>query len=393
MSDIWKEYKFGDLVYFPPKISPPKNKVIPFIDMELINPSYRYVTNEISKKFSGSASKFENNDVLFARITPSLENRKIAQAKINGIGFGSTEFFVLRAKKSLCDQNYLYYLAKTDYIVENAINSFVGASGRQRADDKFIKRLKVKIPPLPTQRKIAAILSAYDDLIENNNKRISILENTAEQIYKEWFLRFRFPGYKKTKFIKGIPEGWEVKKVKDVVNRKTFGKIYRESDLESEGSVIVIDQSVKEYFGFYEGKPEHLASEDDPYILFGDHSCKMLIMTEPFSLSENVIPIKAKDNIPLYFLFYLIKSLVTTTEYKRHWTELSTKEVFIPSEYLRIEFNEIVKPLLIQINSYKKIIRNLSKTRDFLLPRFLSGKLSVENLDIKFPPSMEEIDA
>ena len=133
----WKEYKFGDLVNFPPKVELPRNVELPFIDMELVDPNRRYVTNKIRRKFKGSASKFENKDILFARITPCLENRKIAQAKIEDKGFGSTEFFVLRAKKEKIDQNFLYYLSKRDYIVENAINSFVGASGRQRADEKF----------------------------------------------------------------------------------------------------------------------------------------------------------------------------------------------------------------------------------------------------------------
>jgi len=129
----------------------------------------------------------------------------------NNSGFGSTEFFVFRGKKEKLNQSFLYYLAKSDLIWKSAVNSMVGASGRQRADSGFLGNLRFRIPLLPIQRKIAAVLSAYDDLIENNNRRIAILEKMAEELYREWFVRLRFPGHEKAKIIKGVPEGWDVK--------------------------------------------------------------------------------------------------------------------------------------------------------------------------------------
>jgi len=107
----------------------------------------------------------------------------------------------------------------------------------------------------------------------------------------------------------------------EAYDRKRFGRIYRESELLPEGAVIVIDQSTKEWLGFHEGKAEHQASPDRPLILFGDHSCKMQLMIEPFSLAENVIPFTSKGEMPIIFLYYLVHSLVETTEYKRHWTD------------------------------------------------------------------------
>jgi type I restriction enzyme S subunit len=75
-----------------------------------------------------------------------------------------------------------------------------------------LNNLDIPLPPFPIQKKIAAVLSAYDDLIENNNRRIAILEKMAEEIYREWFVRIRFPGHEKATFHKGIPEGWESKR-------------------------------------------------------------------------------------------------------------------------------------------------------------------------------------
>lgn len=95
-----------------------------------------------------------------------------------------------------------------------------GASGRQRADKRFIQHLKLNLPDLPTQTRIADILSAYDDLIENNNRRIALLEKATQELYKEWFVRFRFPGCENTKFENGLPEGWSVVKLGDYVDIK-----------------------------------------------------------------------------------------------------------------------------------------------------------------------------
>ncbi len=197
-----------------------------------------------------------------------------------------------------------------------------------------MKQIKIPLPPLPIQRKIAAILSAYDELIENNNRRIAILEKMAEEIYREWFIRLRFPGHEKVKVVKGVPEGWEVKKIKNIVDRKPFGRIYREGELLPEGNIIVIDQSIKDFLGFYNGDPEHYASIDESIILFGDHSCKMVLMIKPFSLAENVIPFKSNNDMPITFLFYLVHNQIETTEYKRHWTELINKSVFVPTYYM-----------------------------------------------------------
>ena len=117
-------------------------------------------------------------DTLFARITPCLQNGKIAQAKelINGKGFGSTEFFIFRGIEGVTDTDFVYYLSINSEFTEYAIGSMVGASGRQRADAKFIGEYEFNLPPPKTQRRIADILSAYDDLIENNLKRIKLLE-------------------------------------------------------------------------------------------------------------------------------------------------------------------------------------------------------------------------
>lgn len=377
----WREVRFQEVIKLNPRVKLEKNKVYPFIGIQDIDESTYYVQENEIKEFTGqSGSKFESGDTLFSRITPCLENRKIAQANLNVNlkGFGSTELLVFRAIKGLMCPSYVNYLAQTDFIVLPAINSMSGASGRQRANSNFIKKIKIMVPNIETQTRIVSTLSTYDKLIENNNRRIKILEQTAEELYKEWFVRMRFPSYEKSKFDKGIPEGWEVKKVKELVKRYRYGSLYKENDVMQEGNVIVIDQSEKDFLGFHNNEPDHFAGIDNPIILFGDHSCKMLIMTSPFSLSENVIPFNAENNLNTLFLFYAVRGLVHTTEYKRHWSDLTNKRILVPDYSLQQKFEAKVKSVIILINEYKKSNLNLIKQRDLLLPRLMNGTITVK---------------
>jgi len=210
----WEIRKFGDVVEFPPKVKLQKKEQYSFIPMDEVEAGRKYVGPQYLKEWKGSGgARFEEGDTLFARITPCLQNGKIAQAKelINGKGFGSTEFFIFRGIEGVTDTDFVYYLSINSEFTEYAIGSMVGASGRQRADAKFIGEYEFNLPPLQTQKRIADILSAYDDLIENNLKRIKLLEQAAQNIYKEWFVNLRFPGYENTPINEetGLPEGWE----------------------------------------------------------------------------------------------------------------------------------------------------------------------------------------
>ncbi|MDD5417079.1 MAG: restriction endonuclease subunit S, partial [Candidatus Aenigmarchaeota archaeon] len=219
-----EKIKFADFVNINPKNSLKKGTEYPFIEMQDIVPGHRYISSIQTKKFKGGGATFKRGDVLFARITPCLENGKIAQVKnISGdIGFGSTEFVVFRKKEEVSNSAYVYYLSISDGIRKPAEKSMYGASGRQRADLDVIKNIVLKVPSLSIQQKIVSILSTYDDLIENNNRKIKILEEMAQTIYSEWFVKFRFPGHIKANMVKSelgeIPEGWSIKQLNDIID-------------------------------------------------------------------------------------------------------------------------------------------------------------------------------
>ncbi|MFO1370304.1 MAG: restriction endonuclease subunit S [Marinagarivorans sp.] len=335
-----------------------------------------------------SAHLLKEGDIVFGR-KGAVERHAFIDTE--GVGWiQGSDCLRLRIRSDRINNRFISYYLRTQAHQDwmQALCSF-GATMASLNQD-IVKLITIPVLPIDAQHKIAAVLSAYDDLIENNKRRIALLEKMAEEIYREWFVRFRFPGYQTAEFEKGIPKGWEVHRISTIVDRKKFGRIYRESELNPSGQVVVVDQSREEYLGFYDGPAEHNASIQKPMIIFGDHTCKLVLMHRNFSLAENVIPFLPKNNMAVHFLFHLIKNKAVQTEYKRHWTDLTVQQVLLPPPFIQDLFATKVRPSYELIESLKEQTRILAATKNLLLPRLISGKLSVENLDIQFPPSMQE---
>ena len=286
-----------------------------------------------------------------------------------------TDGFLIEPKDDV-NYEFVYYLLKLKQ--SQLLGSQRGAA-IPHVTPNLLYNVQAFFPPLPTQKQIASILSAYDNLIENNNKRIKILEQMAEDLYKEWFVRFRFPGHETTPLENGIPKGWKIEKIKNCVKRLPFGKTYKEAELEKEGSVIVIDQSTEPFIGYHDDVAAHQASANNPIILFGDHSCKFVLMTRNFSLGENIVPFVSYNDeiVNPYYLFFATHKIIETTEYKRHWGEFVNKKILIPSIDLQKEFARMSIPLKLQLEQLLIENQNLIKQRDLLLPRLMSGKLTI----------------
>lgn len=181
--------------------------------MDILQPYCRSIPSYSLEPYTGG-TKFKNGDTIMARITPCLENGKTAMVNIlddNEIGFGSTEYIVFRAKNNITDPYFVYYLVTSDCIRNPAIKSMVGSSGRQRVQTDVVANLSIKLPPLPTQQKIAAILSSLDNKIELNNKIITNLEQQAGALFKNWFVDFEPFGGK-------MPDGWKVGKLSEIAD-------------------------------------------------------------------------------------------------------------------------------------------------------------------------------
>lgn len=248
----------------------------------------------------------------------------------------------------------------------------------------ILKNIEVSLPNVDVQRRIASILSAYDDLIENNTRRIAILEEMARRIYEEWFVRFRFPGYEQVRMVESelglIPEGWSVEKVASVVQRLPAGQTYKKESVAESGSVMVVDQSTSDYLGFHDLDVDHPASVNAPRIIFGDHTCKLKLMLRPFSVGPNTIPFVGTGGLDSIYVFQLVQGLVQTREYKRHWTDFSDKQVVLCKKELASSYGDAVRGFfhLAQVLDDKN--RTLRATRDLLLPKLISGELDVSTL-------------
>ena len=285
-------------------------------------------------------------------------------------------------KKDKLNNKYLLYWLKFNAALIESMGSGTTVKGirLEQLTELELNDIDIKI-----QQKIARILSNYDDLIENNNRRIKILEEMAQKIYKEWFVDFKFPGHETTTFkdspLGKIPNDWEVDFVKNILIRLKSKHKYTQNNILKEGKIIVIDQSTSEYLGFHNDKPDFKANPQKPLIIFGDHTCKMQMLVEDFSIGPNVIPISS-EKVPITFLYYLIDSLIETKEYKRHWNDLISKKVVLPINSLSESFSNIITPLMTMINHLKHKNMKLKQTRDILLPRLISGEIDVENMEV-----------
>ncbi len=204
----WKNGYFLDYIELNPKVVLKKGDLYPFVDMASVD-SITRIPISIELKQYTSGVKFQELDTVFARIEPCLQNGKRFLFKDFSSGFGSTEFLVFRAIKNKTTPLFVYYYMQTHRIKNIMINSMTGATGRQRVNNDVFNHLTVKIPSLSIQNRIAEILSRYDSLIENYQKQIKLLEESAQRLYKEWFVDLRFPGHENTKIVDGVPEGWE----------------------------------------------------------------------------------------------------------------------------------------------------------------------------------------
>ena len=182
--------KLVDVAEFNPKDSLKKGTLAKKVAMEKLRPFCRDIPGYTLEPFKGG-TKFRNGDTIMARITPCLENGKTAKVSIlnNGeIGFGSTEYIVFRAKEGISDEDYLYYLICSPLIRDAAIKSMVGSSGRQRVQTDVIQNIEIDLPSVTVQKKIGSLLRSFDDKIELNNKINKNLEQQARTLFAQWLM-------------------------------------------------------------------------------------------------------------------------------------------------------------------------------------------------------------
>ncbi|KRG63688.1 hypothetical protein ABB26_10730 [Stenotrophomonas humi] len=283
--------------------------------------------------------------------------------------------------------------------------------------DKLLK-LRFWFPAYELQQKIAALLTAYDDLIANNQRRIDLLESMAEEIYREWFVRMRFPGCEAATFSKGIPEGWEVVPLGRHC-RVVKGKSYASEDLVDDPAAMpfVTLKSFNRGGGYRAGGLKHYKGEfkSEQLVKQGDIVMAVTDMTQDrvvvgraarvpdlgergAVISLDVIRLVPKKVDPTYLYLFLrfsgfanhIKEFANGANVLHLKPDLiPAQDVVMPPRALQDRVSLIAEPMLQQAEQLAQSSRRLSEMRDALLPRLISGKLRVDALDIQFPPSMQ----
>ena len=280
-----------------------------------------------------------------------------------------------------------------------------------------IERVEIPEPPLPTQRKIGSILSAYDDLIENNTRRIAILEEMALAIYREWFVNFRFPGHENVKLVQStlgmIPQGWNVVSTRNVIhiNPRTTVPKDGEKPFVSMGAIphntMVIDETQIEMRSGNSGakfkNDDTLFARITPCLQNGKTAFVQFLPNEQdvaFGSTEFII-FRSKDVNPQFvyllarsdeFRDIAITSMSGATGRQRVREECFDKFYFaLPTPELLAQFQEIALPLFRNVSKLARKNINLRTTRDLLLPKLISGQLDVEDLDIDMGLTAEEL--
>jgi type I restriction enzyme S subunit len=302
----------------------------------------------------------------------------------------------LRIKKEH-DWRYAGLIVESDDF-KRYIKSVIGGAAQPQANAQVLTSFPIPLPPLPTQRKIATILSAYDDLIENNTRRIRILEEMAQMIYREWFVNFRFPGHEKAKMIESqlgmIPQGWEVHKLNDictiVMGQSPSSEFYNQV-----GDGLPFHQGVTD-FGqhfpvdrVFSTATNRIAQRGD--ILFSVRAPVGRINTaaKRIVIGRGLCAIRSNHGYQSFVLYQLKEkfkeedSMGGGTIFKAVTKEdMQGIKMLVPSGSTPLVFEEIVQPILRQIEILTLQIANLRRTRDLLLPKLISGELDVENVDI-----------
>lgn len=416
LKEGWRRVRLGDVIDFNPKETLKKNTMSKYVEMAQLQCFARNIIGYSFKEYKGG-TKFRNGDTLLARITPCLENGKTAFVDIleeDEVGFGSTEYIVLRKKEGYTDENYIFYLAISDLFRQIAIKSMTGTSGRQRVQTEVLKNSEIVIPEVNIQKKIASILSLLDEKIELNRKINQNLEETAQTLFKRWFIDFEFPNeegktYKSSggKMIESeigkIPEGWRVGKLGELIKIQN-GYAFKSKDFLNKGDIGIIkikniSNKIIDILNTDFISNDICKEVEDKYLV--NNGDILIAMTGAEIGKIGIVP---QNNKQLYLnqrVGKIVEVMNGGKEYSYfHLNQKKYQElIFLKSSgsaqpnisASEIENIEIIFPTLNLLNKFKdlttenffKIIYNLGeieyllKIRDYLLPRLMNGEISV----------------
>ena len=380
---VWQEKRLGDI--FSLKYGKSSDKMIP---------GSEYKVFSSSGLFGLSNSKLADIGIIVGR-----------KGSVGSVFFSRNPFYCIDTTFYIDNTNNENMLFIHYYLKNMKLNLYNSDAAVPGLNKHHLERCYCIIPDLVTQEKIADILSTYDDLIENNNRRIDILEQMAQEIYKEWFVRFRFPGHEKVKFVNGLPEGWEVVKLGDFVNIKGGKRLPTGKDFcieQTEHPYIRIRDISK--YKFIPLTENMMYIDNATFNILNRFTVKkgdLLISIvgtiglvacvgstlNGANLTENCVNITEVRHFTKSYLYHYLKSsqgqgelysgIVGISQPKLPIYNIKKFKLLKPSQKLIIDFTNLVADIDSKMNNLLEQNQNLIKQRDLLLPRLMSGKLEV----------------
>lgn len=384
MSNSWMITTLNDIAHVNPRESLSKGSQAKKIAMEFLQPFAKKISGFSMDQYKGG-SKFRNGDTLVARITPCLENGKTAYVDLlddEEVGFGSTEFIVLREKKGRSDRQFLYYLSISPEFRDIAMKSMTGSSGRQRVQTDVIKTYPFNLPPLHEQKAIAEVLSSLDDKIDLLHRQNKTLEAMAETLFRQWF-------------VEEAEDDWEEGCLGDIAKNKT--QTVKVQDMHSGDTYVAMEHIDRKCIILHRyGSTNEIASNKYSFekgdILFGKlRPYFHKVCTAPFKgvCSTDILVIESKkphwNHFCLFAFFqddvirYANIGSSGTRMPRTSWKVLSQYSLVLPSEEKLQKFNNVVNPILEKMESNRSGIITLEKMRDTLLPKLMSGEVRVKH--------------
>ncbi len=399
MKSEWTIKKLSEIADFNPRESLPKGTVAKKVGMDKLQPYCRDIPSYEMEAFSGG-TKFRNGDTIMARITPCLENGKIAKVNIldeNEVGFGSTEYIVFRAKEGV-DEDFLYYLACSSLVRDPAIKSMVGSSGRQRVQTDVVQNLEIAVPTYEEQRLIGRILRNLDDKISINNK---INKNLLEQVNS--IFANRFTENPEFESIVQVPLANLCSVITKGTTPTTLGRPFTDA-----GINFIKAESILDSHSFDKGKFAHIDLETNKLlkrsvIEAGDIVFTIAGTLGRFALVDHsllpantnqavaIIRVNQEKICPeyLYSCFignwhndYYSKRIQQAVQANLNLATIKSLPIPVLQEQEMSKYIELIVPLITMLKHAANENERLSLLRNALLPKLMSGEVDVSAINL-----------
>ncbi|SCI76467.1 Predicted nucleotidyltransferases [uncultured Flavonifractor sp.] len=385
MTSEWRTIRAADFIDFNPRLSLKKGDIATKVAMDKLKPFTKKIPETEKAEFNGGA-KFCNGDTVMARITPCLENGKTAYVDMlddGEIGFGSTEFIVMRAKTGISDPQFVYYTAINPVFRNVAIKSMVGSSGRQRVQQSVLEELELSVPDLDEQRRIGDFLARIDEKIALNDRINDNLLAQAQTLYKQFFPY----GVQDD-----LPDGWRIGTVGEIIEIHDSKRIPL-----SGADRTKMEKKIYPYYGaaslmdfvdnyIFDGK-YLLLGEDGTVVDDAGYPILQYVWGQ-FWVNNHAHILTGRlgyDVESLYMLFKQtpVKSIVTgAVQPKISQANLRSVQVVIPPEHNLREYNDLVEPLFSLFRANEEECKTFTALRDMLLPKLMSGEIDVSAVQL-----------